>query len=239
MTPPMTLPTVVIPGLACTPRLFTEQIPVLWQFGPVVVADHTRAESFAELATQILAAAPPRFGLLGLSMGGYLSFEILRRQPDRVARLALLDTSGRPDRAEQSDRRRAQMTLAGQGRFEEVIEQLMPLMLHPDHLADEQRVDVVRQMNREAGADAFIRQQTALIARPDSRPDLAGISCPTLVLVGAEDILTPPELSTELAAGIAGSRLVVVLGAGHLSTLDQPDEVNRALVDWCRSTVEI
>src|SRR3954451_11485186 len=168
----MTLPTVLIPGLAATPRLFAEQIPVLSQFGPVTVADHTRGDTFAEIAAQVLAAAPPRFTLGGLSMGGYPSFEILRQQPDRVARLMLLDTSARPDTAEQSQRRRAQMALAGDGRFEEVIDQSMPLLLHPDHLADEQRVGVVRQMNRDVGATVFVRQQTALISRPDSRPDL-------------------------------------------------------------------
>jgi len=228
----MTLPTVLIPGLAATPRLYAAQIPVLWRSGPVVIADHTRGESVAELAAQILATAPPRFALLGLLMGGYLAFEILRQQPDRVARLALLDTSARPDTVEQSQRRRDQIAVTRQGRFEEVIDQLIPLVVHPDHLADQRHVDVVRQMTREAGPGVFVRQQTALISRPDSRPDLAAIACPTLVLVGADDILTPPELSTEIAENIPLARLVVIPGAGHLSTLDQPDRVNVALTEW-------
>ncbi len=87
------LPIVLIPGLTCTPRLYAEQIPALWQFGPVTIADHTRDESMAAIARRILAAAPPRFALAGLSMGGFISFEIMRQAPERVAKLALLDTS--------------------------------------------------------------------------------------------------------------------------------------------------
>src|SRR5262245_2873546 len=102
------LPIVLVPGLNCTARLYAEQIPVLWDFGPVTIADHRRDDHVAAIAAHILATAPPRFALVGLSMGGYIAFAIAREAPERVARLALLDTSARPDRAEQERRRRGQ-----------------------------------------------------------------------------------------------------------------------------------
>ena len=102
------LPIVLVPGLLCTARLYLEQLPALWRFGPVMIADHTRDDSMERIAERILAHAPVRFALIGLSMGGYLSFELLRRAPERVARLALLDTSARPDTPEQSAQRKVQ-----------------------------------------------------------------------------------------------------------------------------------
>ena len=230
MTEP--LPTVLVPGLLTTPRLYQEQLPAVWRFGPVTVADQTRDDSVAAIARRILAAAPPRFALAGLSMGGYVAFEILRQAADRVARLALLDTSARPDTPEQSERRRTQIALARGGRFDEVPDLQIPVLLHPDRLGDESLRQVVREMAADTGPEAFVRQQTAIMARPDSRPDLPGIRCPTLVLVGDGDQLTPPELATEIAAGVPDARLVVVPGAGHLSTLERPDEVTRALTGW-------
>ena len=91
------MPTVLIPGLLCTPRLYAHQIPALWRFGPVTIADHTRDDSMTDIARRILSQAPPRFALVGLSMGGYVSFELLRQANERVAKLALLDTTARPD----------------------------------------------------------------------------------------------------------------------------------------------
>jgi pimeloyl-ACP methyl ester carboxylesterase len=198
----MTLPTVLIPGLAATPRLYAAQIPVLWPSGPVVIADHTRGESVAELAAQILATAPPRFALLGLSMGGYLAFEILRQQPDRVAPLALLDTWARPDTAEQTQRRRSQIALADQGRFEEVIDQLIPLVLHPDHLAYQRHVDVVRQLTREGRARCVrpAAYRTDLPPGLPSRP--GGHRLPHAGPRRSRRHPDPPELSTEIAENI-------------------------------------
>jgi pimeloyl-ACP methyl ester carboxylesterase len=230
MTEP--LPTVLVPGLLDTPRLYQDQLPAVWRCGPVTVADHTRDDTVAAVARRILAAAPPRFALAGLSLGGYLAFEILRQAAERVARLALLDTSARPDTPEQSERRRSLIALARGGRFDEVPDLLIPAWLHPDHVDDEGLRRVVREMAVETGPEAFVRQQTAIMARPDSRPDLPGIRCPTLVLVGDGDQLTPPEVAGEIAAGIPDARLVVVPGAGHLSTLERPGEVTRALLGW-------
>src|SRR6516165_5889808 len=225
------LPVVLIPGLNCSARLYAEQIPALWRFGPVQVADHTRDDSMDALATRILAVAPPRFALAGLSMGGYLALTIVRHAPERVQRLALLDTSARPETPEQTARRKPQIALAKAGRFAEVPALQFPVFVHRNRQGDE----ALRErdlMAEETEAHAFLRQQQAIMTRPDARPFLPAIKCPILVLVGDGDELTPLALSQEIAAGVAGSRLVVIADCGHLSTMERPDPVNRALSDW-------
>jgi pimeloyl-ACP methyl ester carboxylesterase len=226
------LPIVLVPGLNCSARLYAEQIPALWQFGPVTVADHRRDDSMAAIARRILAAAPPRFALAGLSMGGYIAFEILRQGAGRVAKLALLDTGAGSEVPERTEQRKPLMRLAREGRFAEITEDQFPLLVHRSRHGDAALKAAVRAMNEETGADAYIRQQQAIITRPDSRPGLPAITCPTLVLVGDGDQLTPPALAREMAAGIAGSRLVVVPECGHLSTLERPQAVTKALIDW-------
>ena len=226
------LPMVLIPGLLCTARLYAEQIPVLWRFGPVMIADHRRDDTAAAIAARILAAAPPRFALAGLSMGGYLALEVMRQAPDRVARLALLDTNARGDTPEISERRRRQIELAQNGRLGEIVDQQLPLFVHRDRRGDTSLIEIVRVMAEETGVEAFVRQQRALIGRADLRSHLAAIRCPTLVLVGDGDELTPPTLAKEIAGSITGARLVVVPASGHLSTLEQPVAVNTALVEW-------
>jgi pimeloyl-ACP methyl ester carboxylesterase len=226
------LPIVLIPGLLCSPRMYEAQIPALWRRGPVMVADHTRSDSMAGIAADILAAAPPRFALAGLSMGGYIAFEILRQAPERIARLALLDTQARPDTPEQSDRRRMQIDLARKGRLLEVADLQFPLMISDSRHGDERLRALNRQMANDVGPEAFARQQMAIIGRPDSRPDLAAIRCPTLVLVGAQDALTPPDRAKEMAAAIGGARLSVIEDSGHLSTVEQPEAVTAVLEAW-------
>jgi pimeloyl-ACP methyl ester carboxylesterase len=186
----------------------------------------------AAIARRILAHAPPRFALAGLSMGGYIAFEIMRQAPQRVARLALLDTSARPDTPEVSAARRVQMALAAGGHLAEALDALVPRLLHPARHSDAALRAVLSAMAAELGAEVFLRQQQANIGRADSRPTLADIHCPTLVLVGEQDVLTPPERALEMADGIAGARLVTVPECGHLSTLERPDEVTRALLEW-------
>lgn len=226
------LPVVLIPGLNCSACLYAEQIPALWRFGPVQVADHTRDDSMDAIASRILASAPPRFALAGLSMGGYLALTIVRRAPERVQRLALLDTSARPETSEQTARRKPQIALAEAGRFAEVPALQFPVFVHRNRQGDEALRARVRRMAEETGAQAFLRQQQAIMTRADTRPFLPAIKCPTLVLVGDGDELTPPALSQEITAGVAGSRLVVIADCGHLSTMERPDAVNRAFVEW-------
>ncbi len=226
------LPILLVPGLLCSPRLYANQIPTVWRHGPVTVADHTRDDSMGAIAARILKDAPPRFALAGLSMGGYIAMEILRQAPGRVARLALLDTTARPDTPEQSERRKAQIALAGGGRFAEVVGQQFPVLVHPERRGDEALRRIVELMAEEVGADAVGPQQTAIMNRPDSRPSLAAVTCPTLVLVGDGDQLTPPDRAQEMAAIIPGARLVVIKDSGHLSPLEQPEAVTAALQGW-------
>jgi pimeloyl-ACP methyl ester carboxylesterase len=226
---PEPLPIVLVPGLLATARLYAEQIPELWRLGPVTVAVHTRDDSMSAIARRILSAAPPRFALAGLSMGGYIAFEMMRQAPARVARLVLLDTSARPDVSEQTEQRRAQIELARRGRLAEVSDVLFPRLVHASRRDDEVLRRTVRQMAEEVGPEAFVRQQTAIMGRGDSRPGLGAIRCPTLVIVGDGDQLTPPERAAEIAGQIPGARLETVPGSGHLSTLEQPRAVTEAL----------
>lgn len=225
-------PIVLIPGLACTAELFTAQIPALWRHGPVAVASTMEGETIADMAAAILRDAPPRFALGGLSMGGYIALEIMRQAPERVMKLALLDTSARPDTPEQSAQRRALITRAQAGELEPVLRQIAPNLLHPDHRADQRLIEAQVRMGLAVGADGFARQQTAIIGRADSRPHLGAIRIPTLVLVGDKDALTPPDRSEEMSAAIPDARLVIVPECGHASTLEQPEAVNVALVEW-------
>jgi len=229
------LPIVLIPGLACSARLYAEQIPQLWTAGPVSIARHTGHRSMAEIARSILASAPERFALVGLSMGGYISFEIMRQAPERVAKLALLDTSARPDTPEQTENRRMQIGLAEKRPIAELADALFPRLVLAARGSDERLQGIVRVMAEETGSAGFIRQQTAIMGRPDSRPSLGAIRCPTLVLVGDGDELTPPDRAEEIARGIAGSRLVTVPECGHLSTLERPEPVTAAILDLLRT----
>jgi pimeloyl-ACP methyl ester carboxylesterase len=225
----LSLPLVLVPGLLCSARLYGAQIAALWPFGQVAVADHRRDADMAAIAAAILAQAPPRFALAGLSMGGYIAFAMLRLAPERIARVALLDTAARPDLPEQKAGREKLIGMAKAGKLSDVVEMLTPRFLHRSRQNDEALKRVVREMAAETGAEAFVRQQKAIMSRPDSRPLLASIRCPTLVLVGEGDELTPPELATEIAGGISGAKLVVVPDCGHLSTLEKPEAVSAAL----------
>jgi len=229
------LPIVLVPGLNCSARLYAQQIPALWRFGPVTVADHTRDESVAAIARRILAAAPPRFALAGLSMGGYLACEIIRQAPQRVAKLALLDTGARSESPQQSERRRPTIETAKNGGFRKVTDDSFFFFVHPDRYGDAALKDLVRLMADETGLEAYLRQQQAIVTRPDSRPGLSAIKCPTVVVVGEQDNGTPPELAREIAHAISRSRLVVIPDCGHLSTIERPEAVTEVLVEWMQS----
>lgn len=228
------IPIVFVPGLNSSARVYADQIPHLWRHGPVLIADHTHGDSMADMAKGILAVAPPRFALIGFSMGGYIAFEMLRQARDRVMRLALLDTSARPDTPEQMARRRERIALAQSGKFDETIEKQFLLAVHNSRHHDDSLRQRCRTMAHELGVDVFVRHLTAIMGRPDSRPDLGAIRCPALVLVGDSDGVTPPEYAKEMAAGIAGSRLVVVPECGHYSPIERPEAVTAALVEWIK-----
>lgn len=197
------------------------------------IADLTVDDSVAAMATRVLTDAPwQRFALVGHSMGGYVALEIMRRAPERIERLALLDTQARPDTLEAIDRRRALIELAQAGRFQEVAERLIPVVFDSVEVVEPTLVALHREMARTVGAEAFLRQQRAIMDRVDSRPNLSGIRCPTLVLCGAHDLLTPLDRHKEMVAAIPGSKLVAIPSAGHFSPLERPYEVAFALANW-------
>jgi pimeloyl-ACP methyl ester carboxylesterase len=226
------IPIVMVPGINASARLFQDQMETLWRFGPVMIADHKRAASVAEIARGILADAPPKFALGGFSMGGYVAFEVLRQARERVTRLALIDTMARPDTPEASEKRLQQIELARAGKLDLVVLQGFANAVHPDHVADEELKAIHVAMARAIGSEAFVRQQQATIGRPDSRPDLAAISVPTAVIIGDSDRIIPREAALELRDGIPGAALNVIEGAGHLSPIEQPAQVNAALERW-------
>jgi pimeloyl-ACP methyl ester carboxylesterase len=226
------LPLVLVPGLLCSPRLYAAQVAALSPQRPVTVADHTRDDTMEAIAARILATAPERFALAGLSMGGYIAFAMMRLAPERIAKLALLDTSARPDTDEQKAGRDKFIAMAEAGKLNDIVDTLTPKFLHPDHANNETFKGIIRTMAQETGAEAFVHQIKAIRSRADSRPLLAEVGCPTLVLVGDADAVTPPELAKEIAADILGSKLVVVPQCGHLSTIEKPDAVNTALAEW-------
>lgn len=225
-------PLVLVPGLNCAARLFASQIERLSGTRQVLVADHTRDETLPAIAHRLLEGAPERFALAGLSMGGYVALEVLRQAPERVCRLALLDTTARPDTPEVRENRERLIALARSGRFPDVHQALWERLVHPDRFSDRELEAVVKDMQEETGPEAFVRQQTAIMGRPDSRPILPGIEIPTLVLVGEDDVITPPQLAREMAEAIEWASLVVVSRSGHLSSLEQPEQVTEALRAW-------
>jgi pimeloyl-ACP methyl ester carboxylesterase len=229
------MPILLIPGLAGSPRIYAPVAPAMWRLGPVTVANHIRDGNMGAIARRILAEAPPRFALAGHSMGGYIAFEIMRQAPDRVAKLALVNTQARPDTPEATARRRALIARAKDGEYRGVLDELFPGFVHPSRREDGALRQLVHDMGDDIGAEAFVRQQTAIISRPDSRPTLAWIKCPTLVLTGDEDNTIPNALSKEMADGIPGAKLVILAQCGHLPQVEQPQATSDALVEWLRN----
>ena len=227
-----TMPILLVPGLACSPRIYAPVEGALWRFGPVTTANHIRDDSMGAIARRILAEAPPRFALAGHSMGGYIAFEIMRQAPERVAKLALLNTQAQPDTPEATERRRGQMARAKAGRLHEVIDEHFPLMVHSSRAGDAAIRKLVHDMGEDVGSEGFLKNQTAIIARVDSRPVMATIHCPTLVLSGDDDQLIPNSLSKEMADGIPGAKLVILSDCGHCPQVEQPQATADALTAW-------
>lgn len=227
-----TAPILLVPGLACSARSYAPVIPALWRFGPVMVANHIRDDSMAAIATRALSEAPPRFALAGHSMGGYIALEIMRQAPERVLKLALINTQARPDTPEAIERRRGLMERARRGEMRAARDEMFPDMVHPSRRDDAALRQFVHEQGDDVGVEGYLRQQTAIIARVDSRPTLATIKCPTLVLTGDQDNTIPNALSREMAEGIAGAKLVVLANCGHLPQPEQPEATIRALTEW-------
>jgi pimeloyl-ACP methyl ester carboxylesterase len=229
------LPLVLVPGLNCSARVFADVLPELWRHGSVAIANHTRGDRLSAIAERILDDAPARFALAGFSLGGYIALEIWRQARERVARLALLDTSARPETPALTEARQERAALVRAGRFREAAEHYLPQLFHPSRAGDAALRATYLRMAEDCGPDVFLRHIEAIIARPDSRPDLPAIGCPTLVLVGDSDGITPPAHAREMADAIPGARLVVVPECGHMSPMERPEAVARALGEWLRA----
>lgn len=226
------LPLLLLPGLTCDERLWRHQTAALGASHPVTSYPLVPQGSMTELAQEALARMPAgRFAVAGLSMGGYVALEIMRQAPERVAGLALLDTNARPDSAEAQANRR-KLIAESTDDYAASVAQLLPNLLHPDHLGDTGLVALLAEMAVSVGRVGFVSQQTAIMGRADSRPSLKDIACPTLVLCGRQDTLTPLSLHKEMHEGIQGSRLVVVDDCAHMSALEQPEQVTAALRTW-------
>lgn len=225
----------LLPGLLNDASVFTEQVAALSAMSTVEVGDLTVAETIPDLAASVLKLASAKhFVLLGLSLGGYVAFEIMRQAPERVAGLVLMDTTARPDTPEASAKREALIELAATD-LDAVTEQLLPLLSHPDRMNLPAVRGVIQSMASSLGKEVFARQQRAIMGRPDSRPTLKSIACPTLVICGQDDQITPPELATEMADGIKHAKLELIAECGHLATLDQPEIVCGLLLDWIKA----
>jgi pimeloyl-ACP methyl ester carboxylesterase len=233
----MAQPLYAIPGLMNDARVWKNQADAFSPDRIVRVADSTGHDSIRALAAAALEQAPgDRFALAGFSLGGYVALEIMRRAPERVVALALVDTGPRADTAETTEMRHRMLAAAGSdpAKFEAVATAFLPRVVHPSRVDDRALSTLLISMAKSVGAEGFTRQQHAAIGRPDGRPMLADIACPTLVICGREDQITPLALSEEMAAMIPGARLVVIEDCGHMSPLEKPEAVTAALAEWLR-----
>ncbi|MEO7851887.1 MAG: alpha/beta fold hydrolase [Rubrivivax sp.] len=228
--------TMLLPGLACDAALWTQQQAALSTLGPVIVADaHTRFDSLPRMAAALLAENPGALRLIGSSMGGMLALEMVRQAPHRIAAMALLGSSARPDTAELLKLRAEAIVLFEQGRMMEVLRANVAFAFDPENARRPALVRSYLDMVVRAGAQQLIAQNRAVMARPDSRSLLPSIGCPVLVACGESDLLTPPECSREMAKAIPGARLEMIARCGHMLTLEQPARVNALLLDWLGS----
>ena len=227
-------------ALACAhltdERLYAAQLVALGgshECRVFVFRDH---DSLGGMANHLLAHAPERFTLIGLSLGGYVAFEIIRRQLHRLGRLVLMDTTAVADHPARRAGRFSDIAKVREGGIDALIPELPSRWLLPAHACKPELVDLMAEMARSVGARGQLNQQTAMLARPDSHDDLAKVSVPTLLICGRQDPVTPLADHEAMAARVAGSRLRVIEDCGHLSTIEQPQAVNQVLVEWLRDT---
>ncbi len=226
---------ILIPGLACGAEMWQSQVTALpAKYRAHVTDAHTRADTIEDMACRLLDEHPGDLILCGASMGGIVAMEAVRQAPQRIRGLALLGTNARPETDELRRLREAAITLFADGRMAEVLRANVPLAFHPSRAGDTLLVRAYLDFVMKAGHEQLIRQNRAIMARPDARPHLPAVSCPTLVLCGDGDQLTPPECSREIANLIPGATLVMVPQCGHMLTMEQPDLVNAALSQWLR-----
>jgi len=224
--------TYLLPGLLCDDFVWRHQKAALSAFGDLRIPDFRPFPSITAMAQHVLDDAPRTFALAGHSMGGRVAMEIFRLAPERVERLALLDTAAHPPAPGEEDKRQELIDLAKREGMDALAARWLPPMLHPHHMG---LYDELAAMVRRGTPESFENQQRALWNRPDARPVLLRVACPTLVLCGREDAWSPVRQHEEIAAAIRGSKLVVVEECGHMSTVEQPAAVTAAMTDWLRA----
>jgi pimeloyl-ACP methyl ester carboxylesterase len=219
--------------MMCDAGLWAAQVEALAGSCSILIGDATHDDNIPAIASRVLATAPERFALAGLSMGGIVAMEMWRQAPRRIERIALLDTNFRPDTAERREIRNRQIEEVTQAALGSLLrDELKPNYLARCNRDNSALLDDVLRMGLGLGEDVFRRQSRALRDRPDSSSTLPTISCPTLVLCGEEDRLCPPQLHREMASMIPGAQLEIIPECGHLATIEQPDKVNASLRRW-------
>ncbi len=219
-------------GQLLTDAVWSPQIAALSPDYDPQVADHTQDDNIADMAARLLAAAPSRFHLVAHAMGGFTAFEVMRHAPERVISLVLIATLAPNDGPAQTERRQGYIRLVEAGNFPGVVEERIPMLVHPDRRGDEALLDVIRKMAADTGPDTFLVQQRAIMSRKDSRPSLEAIEVPTLLIRGDHDGITTQAHQDEILAAVPESRLKVIADCGHLPMLELPHEVNRILRAW-------
>ncbi len=224
--------TILVPPLLCSPLVYGPILDVAWARGSVTLADTRHDDTVAGMAARLLRDAPEEFALLGTSMGGYVALDVVRQAPDRVRALALVSTSARRDTPEERAAREHQSRLVEAGEFDRLVELAFPGVVAEQHETDPELLGVWRAMARAVGAEAFLRQQRAVMDRADARGLLSTISCPTMVIHGTDDRLVPVERGEEIARAVPGAELVLIEDAGHGVFLEQPEAVASSLADF-------
>jgi pimeloyl-ACP methyl ester carboxylesterase len=225
-------PVVLLPGLLCDDFIWQRQVSGLPQADVIAIQGYGRCNTFGAMAEHVLAQAPARFALAGHSMGGRVALEVIRQAPERVVKLALLDTGVHPVRPGERDKRMALVRLGRERGIEALVDAWLPPMVHPARRDDASLMEPLRSMCIRAGLEQFENQVAALLSRPDATPQLARITCPTLVAVGRQDEWSPPEQHEEIAAALPDAHLVIFEDTGHMSTVESPDQVTAALGAW-------
>ena len=234
-------PVVLIPGLLCNQDLWAHQLATLDDIAQMQVADTTRDDNVEDMVDRLLNTAPDTFALAGLSMGGYVAQEVMRIAPQRVTRLALIDTSARADSDEQRGRRSdliEQVKSSPASKFSGVTKRLLPMLIHSDRLDDGPLTDAIKAMAKDLGRDTYIRQQTAILNRPDGLDDLEKITCPTTIICGREDTLTPLKVHEEMKSRIPHATLVIIEECGHLPAMERPYALSALLRYWLEAPAQ-
>jgi len=223
---------VLIHGLLDDSRMWEPQAAHLAPYARVVTPDILEQETVGEAARHVLDSVEGPFAVGGFSMGGYVVFEMLRRAPERITKIALIATGAHADTPEKIAEREQTIALAEAGKYATLVGQALPNVLHPSRIDDDALMGTLKTMALRVGAEAYCRQQRIIMSRPESRADLPGIGCPALVICGRQDTLTPPLLSEEMAAGIPNAELVLVEDANHYVSMEQPHAVSALLQHW-------